>query len=786
MDKETLQQFEARCIQDEPPACQSMCPVHFEARAFIKLMAAGKIDEARKVLDRGLPLSGLSAFLCEGPCREHCRRAEIDQGLDLPLLERFCAANGRMPKIMPMPPGNKKAAVIGAGLAGLIIAWELARKGFGVKIFHVGPAGGRLNNLDGNRLPPEALPEALKQLASMRVVFEKADSYSPEILAQARAFGLAVFLSFDDPTLTPGDLGLSPAEAEAEPVALATGLENVFARPLPDGEPRFIDDLAAGKKGAGSIIRVGQGVPPSSARETESTYPTKLFTNLEGLEVKNKVEAADPFNPSPAEVQAEADRCIQCQCLECVKHCVYLQHYQGYPKMLARETYNNIATAFGIRTSNTMILSCAECGLCGQVCPGGANMADFIPLARREMVAVNHMPVSAHEFALEDLLYSNSPEISFWRHQPGKNESGWMFFPGCQLPAARPDGVTDSYIHLQKHLPEGVGFMMGCCGAPARWSGRPGLTAEVVQQISKAWEEAGQPQFILACPSCALFFKAELPQIKTVSLWKILSELPLPAASGLGSALALHDPCAARNDGDVLSAVRRILKGVNQPVEEMKSCGQTAKCCGYGGLADEANREVGEKFAADLAADAGRAVISYCIMCRDRLKQAGQPSLHLLDLLFPGEAPELAAEKAALTISGRQEGRAAFSRKILKQLWNQSPTEDQPMRDDIVLNISPEVEAQMDRRRILKSDVKAVLSAAGPSGAQFVNPESGRSLTSLRPKQVTFWVEYSQNEDGSFTIHDAYCHRMVVPGVPGRGESTAASREGFDPSGGRR
>ena len=32
------------------------------------------------------------------------------------------------------------------------------------------------------------------------------------------------------------------------------------------------------------------------------------------------------------EARQEARRCIQCECLECVKQCVYLQEYKEYPK----------------------------------------------------------------------------------------------------------------------------------------------------------------------------------------------------------------------------------------------------------------------------------------------------------------------------------------------------------------------------------------------------------------------------------------------------------------------
>lgn len=104
--------------------------------------------------------------------------------------------------------------------------------------------------------------------------------------------------------------------------------------------------------------------------------------------------------------------------------------------------------------------------------------------------------------------------------------------------------------------------------------------------------------------------------------------------------------------------------------------------------------------------------------------------------------------------------------------------------DGISLRIDDNLAAKLEKRRILHTDIKLVLASAEKEGAQFRNPANGRSLTSLRPKQVTFWVEYTKEADGAYTVHDAYCHRMVVPGTPGEGRPTAAL-EGSALKGGR-
>jgi hypothetical protein len=77
------------------------------------------------------------------------------------------------------------------------------------------------------------------------------------------------------------------------------------------------------------------------------------------------------------------------------------------------------------------------------------------------------------------------------------------------------------------------------------------------------------------------------------------------------------------------------------------------------------------------------------------------------------------------------------------------------------LHIPEEVERLMDDRRILREDVQKTIYHAETTGEKFINPATGRSLASLRPDRVTYWVEYSQvGED--YQVHRAYSHRMEM------------------------
>ncbi len=792
MEQSTLRAFEAQCTQEEPPACQSACPLHVEARAFCAFMAAEKLKEARAVLDRTMPLSGLMGFLCEGDCLEHCRRAEVDGAVNMPLLERACVSLTKSVKPMSMPSSGKRIAVAGAELSSLCLAFELSKKGHALTIFHTGEIGALFQNPESSGprvLPAQALSEALELLAALRVNFTKISTFSEQWTKDILEHHQALYVGLDDANARIAVLSLATRPADA--LTLASGHPRIFTGGLSrlSNAPSFVRDAADGKRAAGSITRLLQGVSPAAAREKEGVYATTLYTNISGAPPALPVICKDASLPSQAEAMQEAARCLQCQCLECVKNCAYLARYQGYPKRYFREIYNNLSVVHGLRRTNKQINSCALCGLCAAICPQNADTGAFCLAARQEMVTSKRMPPSAHEFALEDMAFSNGDDIAFFRHAPNTTASAWAFFPGCQLPASMPRQTEQVYAFLRERLAcppgQGVGLFFRCCGVPAQWSGRELLTEQCVNGLRAQWEEAGKPSLILACASCSAFFAEKLPDIPVRSLWDALAELPLPeGAARADQILALHDPCAARYTAPIRAKVRALAASLGQEIEELSLGRELTRCCGYGGLADAADPHIGLAIAKSRAQDTPRDLLAYCAMCRDRLAGTGKGVLHLLDLLFPEQAVAEALARPAPGISERQQTRQSFRQHLLRELWNEKPPHNNAM-DTITLHISDELARKLEERRILHADIKTVLLHAEAHGAQFFNPAASRYLSSLRPKQVTFWVEYSKGADGEYLIHDAYCHRMVVPGTPGEGRPTAATLEGCAPKGGR-
>jgi Fe-S oxidoreductase len=464
------------------------------------------------------------------------------------------------------------------------------------------------------------------------------------------------------------------------------------------------------------------------------------------------------------EAVQEAQRCIQCQCMECVKVCTYLEHYGSYPKKYVREIYNNLSIVMGHRQANQLINSCSLCSLCREVCPENLDMGAVCRQARMTMVAQERMPVSAHEFALRDMKFSNSEGFTLGRHQPGTTSSDSVFFPGCQLSASAPEQVERVYAQLRKVMGGRTGLILRCCGAPAEWAGRLDLFGEALMDFRRVYQDLGSPRVILACSTCYQMFQTYLPDVEVVSLWVLFDRQGFPVrATPLDKkgVVSIHDPCTTRGEQSIQESVRRILDRLGYQVEELPLSREKTECCGYGGLMWLANRPLAKEVVQRRIGESPLDYVTYCAMCRDLFAAQGKRSLHLLDLLFEADQ-ESRAVRPSPGYSQRHENRARLKRKLIKDVWG----EEMPGLEDygkIALNIPPDVQARMEERLILVEDIQAVVAYAEDTGRKLVNPQTGRFLAHHRPGNVTYWVEYSPQPEGDgFTIHNAYSHRMLV------------------------
>ena len=751
MEQSELRDWEARCIQEEPPACRAGCPLAVDARGLVQALAAGDVDGARGLLEKSMPLAGIVAHLCEAPCEDFCLRRELGGAVAIGELERFCLRYGTVrSRPLVLPPREKRVTVLGSGLSSLTAAFDLAKKGYPVTMLHLpeGP-GSWLRDLPEARLPKEGLLAEISRLAGMSVQLQAVARLDAAALAAFPA--AAVYLGQDDQL----DAALLESAGGLDRQTFACDKSGWFSGGLQSAaaSERCIRDVSQGREAAVSIDRFLQGVSLTASRIPLRHGQTGLYTDTSSATERLRVAGADPGGYSPAEAAVEASRCLNCQCLECVTHCVYLAEFGSYPKTYARRVYNNSAIVKGVHQANTFINSCSLCRQCEVLCPHDFSMADLCLDARRQMVREGRMPPSAHWFALEE-MHSACTEAAFSGHAPGQSASRMVFFPGCQLAGMRPQQSLRLYQYLREEE-SATGFWLSCCAAPAHWAGQEEEFASHCQQLRKIWQQLGQPLVVTACATCRAMFIEHLPEISVDSVWNRLSASLSGQASN--QPLALTDPCTARNDSRTRTAVRGILAALGQPLADLAMAGEKTECCGFGGLMASANPQLAKKVAAARTEQSAATFLTYCAMCRDQLARTGKPVLHLLDLLFP----ELAVPATAppVSLSARRQNR----RQLLQQVraWYPNlPAAAIPTWQHIELLIVPAVAAQLEERRILEDDLRQVLYQAEQQG-RWLTHVAGQRVASARFGQVMFWVQY-RCQDRVFDITAAWSHRMTL------------------------
>ncbi len=782
MDGEHVKTWEARCIEEQPPACTAACPLHVDGRAMLGKLATGDFSAAFALYARMVPFPAIISHICDHPCETACRRAELGGSLRIRALERALVEESyaTLRRSAQRNRKPKRVAVIGGGLAGLTAAFDLAMKGHAITVFE---SEGRLldrlhTDYDDSLLPASAIAADLGQLASLGVDVRLLS----RVVAGDGPLGLDFLIDSFDALLLALGRGPRPhlggsldldadSHVVVDAASGATSHPKVFAalvhdRPTAGGEhPPYspVGSMYDGRRAAVSVDRFLQGVSLVAGRSDAGAAASCLYVNLDRHAPEPAVVPRDgAAGYTPDEAMAEAGRCLPCECKECVRACEYLKHYGGYPKRYIREIYNNDGIVMGNRKSNRMIDSCTLCGQCGEICPNDLAMGDVCLEARQSMVRQGKMPPSHHDFALADMEVSRSAAAAIARHAPGTTASAYLFFPGCQLTASSPAAVEAIYAHLRQRLPGGVGLFVDCCGAPAQWSGRVDMHAAILDRLRDSWRDLGSPVVITACSSCLKGFEAALPEFQTRSLWTVLADVGLPdgARAALPGPFALHDPCSGRKHGDVQRAVRDLAGRLGAEVRELPGGADLTPCCGFGGLAEFVNPEVTDKIVVRRAGEDAADYLTYCAMCRDNFARAGKRALHLLDLVFPaGDDP---AGRRDPGFSGRRTNRLRFKIDMMRKLWGIDMDEPQV---GLELVIADDVRADMERKLILVPDVEAVIASSEASGEHVEDGVTGHRIASYRTGHFTCWVEY-EPAGSAYIVHRAYGHRMQVRVLP--------------------
>lgn len=197
-------------------SCQMACPVHTDARGYVRAIAEGRFEEAYLIARGPNPFASICGRICGAPCETDCRRGKIprvdddgnfianDRPIAIRALKRFAcdlfgpetqgpgvalhsvqsflppvaahaeemaallqaSVDGRLKRA-----NGERIAIVGAGPAGLSAAHDLALLGFKPVVFEKEPvpAGMLATGVPAYRLPREIIAKEVAVIEALGV-----------------------------------------------------------------------------------------------------------------------------------------------------------------------------------------------------------------------------------------------------------------------------------------------------------------------------------------------------------------------------------------------------------------------------------------------------------------------------------------------------------------------------------------------------------------------------------------------------------------------------------------
>lgn len=357
--------------------CQVACPAHMNIPQMNRLIAAGKFDEALKLVKRDIALPAILGRICPAPCEGACHRKTVDSSVSICLLKRFVGDENDLHPFEPLPLTGKKVAVIGAGPAGLAAAYYLQLNGIQTVLFD-------RNNLAGGLLRTEIKPEILpltvldkeiKTVLQTGVQFEGGQEINAALFQNIKIQYDAVVVATGTLTDEIKNWGLATNAKgiEADQNSYETSIKGVFAIGNSLRSSKLaVRSVGQGKEVAWSVAQYFAGEEPKGEPRLFNSRFGRLLQGeiseyLKETLIKDLSRSKNKLSNSYTKEEAilEAKRCLHCDCRD-IDNCK-LRDFSGRYQANQRQYTTSDRKVITKHFAHQIVyepLKCIKCGIC--------------------------------------------------------------------------------------------------------------------------------------------------------------------------------------------------------------------------------------------------------------------------------------------------------------------------------------------------------------------------------------------------------------------------------------
>jgi ferredoxin len=385
--RDTLNLLVSEHVGDCESPCRRACPAHMNIPLMIRQVQEKKFEEAIITIRNDIALPAVLGRICPAPCEKACYRSHRDHSLAICALQRFAAdrdrANASPYRPVIPPKSGKRAAVIGAGPAGLSAAYYLARSGHDCCIFDRSekPGGMLRYGIPDEILPKAVLDEEIESIRACGVEFHMGcilgkDLSLDELRREYDAVVLAPGKPDPDVFIDTG-IEISPRGITVNRKTFETSIPGVFAGGNAVGEGKLaIRSLAHGKSMALSVHRFVTGKPVDSQSPVFASIIGKLREGeteefLKGAQKYDRVEPSDTPEAGYSENEAvrESLRCFHCDCRK-PQTCLLRRYAAEYGVDRKRFSFNRTNSFRRVDCHDAVIFEpgkCIKCNRCVEI-----------------------------------------------------------------------------------------------------------------------------------------------------------------------------------------------------------------------------------------------------------------------------------------------------------------------------------------------------------------------------------------------------------------------------------